>query len=99
MLRGIVASATRAFSKQSAGGVLPLTSDTFQQLSEKHLHPSHLEGLRLEGRYKPPNPVIYERVTGEIILKKALQTHGYLFDIYLLIIQVEFFQVLILSLQ
>ena len=76
MRQGNVASAIRGLSEQSTGGVLPLTDDTIKQLEEKHPPPSNSEGLRLEGRHQPPNPVIYEAITGELIWKKALQTHG-----------------------
>lgn len=76
MRLGNVASATRALSESSAGGVLPLTSDTINQLKEKHPQPTDKEGLRLEGCHQPANPVIYEMITGDLIWKKVLQTHG-----------------------
>ena len=76
MRQGNVASATRSLSENSTRGVLPLTRETITHLKEKHPPPSDKSGQRLEGCHQPPNPVIYERITGDMVWTKALQTHG-----------------------
>ena len=76
MRQGNVASATRSLSENSTRGVLPLTRETISHLEEKHPPPSDKSGQRLEGCHQPPNPVIYERITGDMVWTKALQTHG-----------------------
>ncbi|KAK3891111.1 hypothetical protein Pcinc_004980 [Petrolisthes cinctipes] len=76
MRQGKVASALRALNEEETGGVLPLTRDTILQLKEKHPPPSEMVGLRLQGCHQAPNSVIYEMITGDMVWKKALQTHG-----------------------
>ena len=76
MRQGKVASALRALDEGEAGGVLPLNRETISLLHEKHPPPSALDGLRLQGGHIPPNHVTYEMITGEMIWKKSLQTHG-----------------------
>ena len=76
MRQGNVASATRSLTEESSGGVLPLTRDTIKQLKEKHPLPSDSDGLRFQGTYMPPNPIIFERITGEMVWKKSLRTQG-----------------------
>lgn len=76
MRQGKVSSALRAMEAEQAGGVLPLTRETINLLEEKHPPPSEDEGLRLPGRHQTPNSVIYEMITGELVWKKSLQTHG-----------------------
>ena len=62
--------------RQQSGGVLPLNRETISLLHEKHPPASDSDGLRLQGGHIPPNPVIYEMITGEMVWKKSLQTHG-----------------------
>lgn len=76
MRQGKVSSALRALNEGEAGGVLPINRQTISLLEEKHPPPSDSNGLRLPGRHIPPNPVIYEMITGEMVWKKSLQTHG-----------------------
>lgn len=76
MRQGKVAPALRALNEEETGGVLPITRETIHQLKEKHPPPSELVGLRLQGCHQTPNSVIYEMITGDMVWKKALQTHG-----------------------
>lgn len=76
MRQGKVASALRAINEEETGGVLPLTRDTILQLKEKHPPPREMGGRRLQGCHQAPNSVIYEMITGDMVWKKALQTHG-----------------------
>lgn len=76
MRQGQVSRALRALNEQQSGGVLPLTRETIHLLKEKHPPPSDEEGLRMQGPFRKPNDVIYEVITGEMIWKKSLQTHG-----------------------
>ena len=76
MRQGKVSPALRALDDEQTGGILPLNKETIDLLKEKHPEPSNLDGLRLPGPRQPPNSVIYEMITGELIWKKALQTHG-----------------------
>ena len=74
--QGNVSSALRALNEKDSGGVLPLNREVISQLQKKHPPPSASEGLRLQGCHRPPNGVIYEMITGEMVWKKSLQTHG-----------------------
>ena len=76
MRQGKVSSALRSLDADKSGGVLPLNRKTIKMLEEKHPPPSESEGLRICGRQQTPNSVIYDMITGELIWKKALQTHG-----------------------
>ena len=76
MRQGNVSSALRALNEKDSGGVLPLNRDVISQLEKKHPPPSAEEGLRLQGCHRPPNNVIYEMITGEMVWQKSLQTHG-----------------------
>ena len=76
MRHGKVSPALRALDDEQTGGVLPLNKETIDLLREKHPEPSDLDGLRLQGHRHIPNSVIYEMITGELVWKKALQTHG-----------------------
>lgn len=76
MRQGNVSSALRALKEEEAGGVLPINRETIRLLHDKHPPASASDGLRLQGGHIPPNPVIYEVITGEMVWKKSLQTHG-----------------------
>ena len=76
MRQGNVSSALRALNEEQSGGVLALTRETIHLLKEKHPPPSDSGGLRLQGCHYSPNSVIYEMITGEMVWKKSLQTHG-----------------------
>ena len=76
MRQGKVSPAIRTLDDEQTGGVLPLNRETIELLKEKHPEPSDHNGLRLLGPRQPPNSVIYEMITGELIWKIALQTHG-----------------------
>ena len=76
MRNGKVSQALRALDDKQTGGVLPLNKETIDLLKEKHPEPSDSEGLRLQGPRQIPHSVMYEMITGEMVWKKALQTHG-----------------------
>ena len=76
MRQGKISSALRALEAKQSGGVLPINQRTIKMLEEKHPQPSRSEGLRLQGIQETPNSVIYEMITGELVRKKSLQTHG-----------------------
>ena len=76
MTQGKVSPALRILDDKQTGGVLPLNEETINLLKEKHPEPSESTALRLNGERQIPNSVTFEEITGEMIWKKALQTHG-----------------------
>ena len=76
MRAGKVSAATRSLSKEDANGVLPINRETIRILRDKHPQANIHEGIRLQGEYVPPNAVIFERITGDMIWKKAVKTKG-----------------------
>ena len=77
MKQGKVAKAGRELSSDSTVGTLPLNEDTIRELKKKHPEAREApEGTKFNGEYNPPDPVIFERITGERICKHALHTHG-----------------------
>ena len=76
MRQGKISSALRALEAKQSGGVLPINRETINMLKEKHPPPSETEGLRLQGCQETPNRVIFDMITGEMVWKRALQTHG-----------------------
>ena len=76
MRSGKVSAAIRSLSEEASSGVLPINRDTIQLLRDKHPPAYEHEGIRIPGDYVPPNAVIFERITGELIWKKALKTTG-----------------------
>ena len=75
MRAGKVSAATRSITKEALG-VLPLTRETVDLLKEKHPPASEEDGLLLEGIYNPPNPIMFEKITGDMVWKKAVRTQG-----------------------
>lgn len=78
MRQGKVAMATRSLAgEEEAAGVLPMTAETRQTLKDKHPHarPAPPE-MRFPGTYRPPHRVVFEHITGDVIWKHALHTHG-----------------------
>ena len=77
MKQGKVAKAARELTSEATAGTLPLNEDTIKELKKKHPQAKEAaEGTKFVGEYNPPNPVIFERITGERIYKHALHTHG-----------------------
>ena len=77
MKQGKVAKAGRELASDATVGTLPLTKETVETLKKKHPEASEAtEETKFRGNYEPPNPVIFERITGEKIWKHALHTHG-----------------------
>lgn len=74
--KGKVAPAVRSLTKEASKGLLPLTQETIAILKDKHPEPSEEEELRLAGEYVPPNRVIFEQITSELVWKMALKTQG-----------------------
>ena len=77
MKQGKVAKAGRELTAEATVGTLPLNEETRKQLKDKHPQAKEATPETLfEGEYDPPDPVIFERITGEKIWKHALHTHG-----------------------
>ena len=76
MRAGQVSAATRSLTEEARNGILPITQETMQLLKEKHPHENDSEGIRFQGNYNPVNAVIFERITGEMVWKKAVETTG-----------------------
>ena len=77
MKQGKVAKAGRELTTEATVGTLPLNEITINELKKKHPKASRAsEGTKFDGEYDPPDPVIFERITGERIYKHALHTHG-----------------------
>ena len=65
-----IRQAARLLEHEESGGILPLNEETLKKLKEKH--PEAL----LQGEIKRSHPVIYKRITGEIVRKAAIETKG-----------------------
>ena len=77
MKQGKVSKAGRELTSEATVGTLALTEETRRQLKEKHPQAKEAAPEALfEGEYDPPDPVIFERITGEKMWKHALHTHG-----------------------
>ena len=77
MKQGKVGKAGRELTTEATTGTLPLNEDTRKKLKEKHPPAKEATPETLfEGEYDPPDPVIFERITGEKVWKHALHTQG-----------------------
>ena len=78
MRQGKVAAAIRSLATDGEGaGVLPLNEATRESLKEKHPNARQAPPeSKFPGQYQPPHPVIFERITGDVIWKHALHTQG-----------------------
>ena len=77
MLLGNVKQAVRLLENDACNGVLPLTTETLQELQTKHPpgQPKFAEML-LQGPINKIDSVIFEELTSETILKAAVLTKG-----------------------
>ena len=77
MKQGKVAKAGRELASDAIIGTLPLNETTIRDLKMKHPEASEAsEETKFSGEYAPPDPVIFDRITGDKIWKHALHTHG-----------------------
>ena len=76
MRAGKVSTAIRSLSEEDTNGVLQISQDTLRLLANKHPPASDQEGILLGGDATPPNAVIFERITGDLVWKKAMKTRG-----------------------
>ena len=77
MQRGNVNKAIKVITNNMAGGVLPLNDETLNLLVQKHPEASKMsDGTLLHGPIKPTNPIIYEEIDENMILKAAKITEG-----------------------
>ena len=77
MLRGNIKAAIRLLHQSEPGGVLPLTSEVFEKLKEKHPPPSAAQPeVLLTGEVPYVDPAQFNNIDEAVIAKAALKTRG-----------------------
>ena len=70
MENGQIGQAARLLEHEESGGLVPLNEETLRKLKEKHPE------ARLQGERKQSHPVIYKRITGEMVRRAAIEIKG-----------------------
>ena len=72
-----VNAALRLLDKSSSTGVLQLTHENIKELKSKHPPPADLnEDVMIKGEVPFADPILFENIDDETILKAALRTKG-----------------------
>ena len=77
MENGQIRQAARLLEHEESGGLVPLNEETLRKLKEKHPKKAQAtaEGL-LQGERERSHPVIYKRITGEMMRRASIETKG-----------------------